>query len=252
MFEALFVLTTIDTGTRIARFLVQEFGGRLPKAPALHRSPAAAWCGTALACLGCVIGLAATVPLNEAKATLIPGALGIPGLLAAVAGFVVVALHSRIGSTDWLPGTLSASVLVVAGWSYFIYTGTIQTLWPMFGVANQLLAIVALAIGTTVIINEGRSRYAWVTLVPLVFVGVTTLSGGYFSIRDIFLKDPDPWKRGLNSGLTAIMMVCVVLILFDAVPRWLRHWKAGRDETKEAMRLPSAADTREPVLEPSL
>jgi carbon starvation protein len=179
MFEALFVLTTIDTGTRIARFLVQEFMGRF---------------------------------------------------------------YRPLGRTDWMPGTIFASFLVVAGWSYFIYTGTIQTLWPMFGVANQLLAVVALAIGTTVIINEGRSRYAWVTIAPMIFVGITTLTGGFFSIKDIFLPmylapkaAGDGFKGVLNSSLTAVMMVCAVAVLVDAVPRWRKHWAEGRPETKEML-----------------
>lgn len=179
MFEALFVLTTIDTGTRIARFLVQEFMGRF---------------------------------------------------------------YAPLGKTDWLPGTLVASFLVVAGWSYFIYTGTIQTLWPMFGVANQLLAVVALVIGTTVLINEGKSKYAWITLAPMCFVGCTTLIGGFMSIRDIFIpmaqadKAPgDMFKGYLNSGLTGIMMVCVIIILLDAVPRWIQNWSTGRAETREML-----------------
>lgn len=250
-FEALFVLTTIDTGTRIARFLVQEFGGRLPKAAGVEKNPTMPWIGAGATAVGSLLFLAAVVPENQQNATLLPGGLAVPALVAALIGFTIVALHSRIGATDWLPGTLSASMLVVTGWSYFIYTGTIQTLWPMFGVANQLLAVVALAVGTTVIINEGRSRYAWVTIAPLLFVGTTTLWGGTLSIKEIFLKDPDPTKRVLNSSLTAIMMACVVMILIDAVPRWLRHWNAGREETKEAIRIPAGPDRLEPNLEPT-
>ncbi|MBM3457572.1 MAG: carbon starvation protein A [Armatimonadetes bacterium] len=179
MFEALFVLTTIDTGTRIARFLVQEFMGRF---------------------------------------------------------------HAPLGRTDWMPGTVFASFLVVAGWSYFIYTGQIQTLWPMFGVANQLLAVVALAIATTVLINEGRSKYAWVTIGPMLFVGVTTVLGGLMSIKDIYIPMAqankvagDQFKGYLNAGLVTIMLICVFVILCDAVPRWLRHWNTGREETRELL-----------------
>ena len=69
---------------------------------------------------------------------------------------------------------------------YFIWTGSISTIWPMFGIANQLLASVALAVGTTIIINAGRARYAWVTLLPLSFVSVTTLTAGVLSVRDNF------------------------------------------------------------------
>ena len=107
MFEALFILTTIDTGTRVGRFMVQEFLGAIWK------------------------------PLER---------------------------------TDWMPGTILSTGLVVIAWSYFILTGSIAQIWPMFGIANQLLASVALCVGTTVIINAGRARYAWVTLVPLAFV----------------------------------------------------------------------------------
>ena len=180
MFEALFVLTTIDTGTRIARFLVQEFAGRLRPA----------W-----------------------------------------------------GRTEWMPGTVVSSLLVVAGWSYFIYTGTIQRLWPMFGVANQLLAVVALTVGTTVLVNEGKARYAWVTLGPLAFLGITTLTGGFLSIRDIFLPlwrtartRTESFNGLLDAVLTAVMMGCAVLILVDAVPRWLRSWRGGNAGTLERLR----------------
>lgn len=179
MFEALFVLTTIDTGTRIARFLVQEFLGRF---------------------------------------------------------------YKPMGRQDWWPGTILASLLVCLGWGYFLYTNQIQTIWPMFGVANQLLAIVALAVGTTVIINEGRSRYAWVTLAPMAFIGVTTLTGGFLAVRDIFIPmmdKPGMYSRGLvNSLVTSGMMLCCVLILLDCIPRWRRNWATGRRETRERLGIP--------------
>ncbi len=184
MFEALFVLTTIDTGTRVARFLLQEFLGTFNK---------------------------------------------------------------KLGEPDWLPGTILTSALVVGGWSYFIFTGTIQTLWPMFGVANQLLAVAALTVGTSVLINEGKGRLAFVTLVPLMFVGTTTIAGGILSIRDIFWPMAtapryagESFKGYLNSGLTAIMLCCVVAIIFAAIPKWLRHFKKGREETLSMLRIDSA------------
>jgi len=164
MFEALFILTTIDAGTRVARFLVQEFGGRL---------------------------------------------------------------YKPFGRTDWLPGTIVSTTLVVLAWSYFLWGGSISTIWPMFGIANQLLAAVALAIGTTIFINIGRARYAWVTLLPLSFLSVTTLSGGYLSVRDNFWPlavgaDPTKHFQGyLDSVLTVVMMVSVVVILVSAARRWL-------------------------------
>ncbi len=162
MFEALFILTTIDTGTRVARFLVQEFGGRVWK------------------------------PLEK---------------------------------TDWLPGTLLSTGVVVFGWGYFIWTGNISTIWPMFGTANQLLAAVALAVATSAIINAGKVRYAWVTLVPMLFVATTTLVAGFLNITDNFLpltSNPKTATQGyVNSILTAIIMVCAVIILVEALRRWI-------------------------------
>jgi carbon starvation protein len=156
MFEALFILTTIDTGTRVARFLVQEFMGKVYK------------------------------PFER---------------------------------PDWLPGSLMATSLVVIGWAYFIYTGSVSTIWPMFGIANQLLAVVALAVGTTIIINTGQAKYAWVTAVPMVFVTTTTLTAGYFSIVDIFYPKHN-FQGNLNIALTLIMMNCVLIILVDCAWQW--------------------------------
>jgi carbon starvation protein len=156
MFEALFILTTIDTGTRVARFLVQEFLGKFIR------------------------------PLEK---------------------------------TDWMPGTLLSSLLVVSGWGYFIYTGSISSIWPMFGIANQLLAAVSLCIGTTVIINMGRARYAWVTLLPLCFVATTTVTAGWQSVTDIFLPQQN-FEGYLNSFLTFVMVVCLLIVMVTSVWRW--------------------------------
>ena len=165
MFEALFILTTIDAGTRVARFLVGEFLGR---------------------------------------------------------AYAPFARH------DWMPGAMTSTFLVVAAWAYFIWAGSISTIWPMFGIANQLLASVALAVGTTVIINAGRARYAWVTILPLSFVSVTTLTAGAMSVRDSFYPmaiGPDltrHFQGYLNSVVTIVMMVCVLVILSSAILRWVR------------------------------
>jgi carbon starvation protein len=165
MFEAVFILTTIDSGTRIGRFLIQEFGGRVWK---------------------------------------------------------------PLGRTDWLPGNLVATILMVLGWGYFIWNGSISSIWPMFGIANQLLAGVALAVGTTVIINMGRAKYAWVTFAPLCFVATTTLSAGFEIIRDTFWPmaigpNPDFHVQGyVDSICTAIMMVCAVIILAATARRSLQ------------------------------
>ena len=124
MFEALFVLTTIDAGTRIGRFFVQELVGR-------------AW--------------------------------------------------PKFGETNWLPGSILSTFVIVAAWSYFILTGSIATLWPMFGVANQLLASAALCLGTSIILREAkRQAYALVTILPFVFLTVTTVSAGVEAIRTLY------------------------------------------------------------------
>ncbi len=165
MFEALFILTTIDTGTRVARFLVQEFLGRF---------------------------------------------------------------YTPMARQDWLPGAVVSTLAVVCSWAYFIWTGSISTIWPMFGIANQLLAAVALAVGTTIIINMGKVRYSWVTIVPLSFVSVTTLTAGVLSVRDNFWPmaiGPDPaqhFQGYVNTILTIVMMICVVIILANAAWRCTR------------------------------
>src|SRR5579872_562371 len=164
MFEALFILTTIDAGTRVGRFLVGEFIGQAYPPFARH---------------------------------------------------------------DWMPGALISTLLIVSAWAYFIWAGSISTIWPMFGIANQLLASVALAVGTTVIINVGRARYVWVTLAPLTFVAVTTLAAGVLSVRDNFLPmatgaDAALHMQGyVNSISTIVMMICVVVILASAVTKWI-------------------------------
>jgi carbon starvation protein len=123
----------------------------------------------------------------------------------------------------------------VASWAYFISTGTISTIWPMFGIANQLLAAMALSIGTSVIIRSGRGRYAWVTLGPLAFVTTTTLTAGWLSITDNFLPlartAPTPAARFngyLNAGLTVLMMGLIVVTIANCALSWIRSPAGGR------------------------
>lgn len=162
MFEALFILTTIDTGTRVARFLLGEFGGRV---------------------------------------------------------------FRKLEEPNWLPGSIVTSGLVVAAWATFIWNGSISTIWPMFGIANQLLAAVALCVATTVIINMGKARHCWVTIAPLSFVATTTLVAGWDSIRDIFwpqTQNPLTVTQGfVNTSLTVLIMTAAVIVLIDSVRRWI-------------------------------
>jgi len=126
-----------------------------------------------------------------------------------------------------IPASIVATTLIVLAWGYFIWTGSINTIWPMFGIANQLLAAVALAVGTTIIINIGRARYAWITFVPLCLVSTTTLTAGFMSVRDNFWPmaigaNPAVRVQGyVDSICTVIMMACVVIILTSAARRWL-------------------------------
>jgi carbon starvation protein len=165
MFEALFILTTVDTGTRVARFLVQEFLG----------------------------------------------------------GF-----EPRLGKPDWLPGTLLSTALTCGAWGYLVWTGSIATIWPMLGISNQLLACIALCAATTLTINRGRAKYAWVTLLPLCFVGVATEVAGYQLIRDQFVPklinsgNSDKVFQGyLLSSLCVLAMVALVVIFIDSLRKWL-------------------------------
>ena len=166
MFEALFILTTIDAGTRIARFLLQDIMGKA---------------------------------------------------------------YKPFSNSSNLAGNLLASAMVVFFWGYFIYTGSVSTIWPMFGTANQLLATIALAVGTTYIINQGKSRYAWITIVPMTFVGVTTIYAGFLNIINLYLpllSDSSTLTVGLiNLTLTGIILASVVVIIADAIPIWLKGAK---------------------------
>jgi carbon starvation protein len=162
MFEALFILTTIDAGTRIGRFVLQESLGKV---------------------------------------------------------------YKPFGRTNWLPGNLIASFVIVFAWGYFIYTGTVTTIWPMFGTANQLLAGIALVIGTSYIINKGKTRYAWVTIIPMVFIFIITFTAGIENIMNIYypqVLNPKTLIQGIiNLSLTGIIMICALSIFFDAVPKWI-------------------------------
>ena len=180
MFEALFILTTVDAGTRVGRFMLQELGGYLWK---------------------------------------------------------------PFGRTSWYPSIVVSSALIVAGWGYFLYQGVvdplggINSLWPLFGIANQLLAAVALCVGTTILIKMRKQRYAWITLLPLVWLATVTLTAGW---QKVFAADPRLgflshartvlqgapnaarliFNDRLNSALALGFMAVVVLVIAASAREW--------------------------------
>jgi carbon starvation protein len=183
MFEALFILTTIDAGTRIGRFLVQEVLG---------------W------------------------------------------------IWRPLGKVHSVSGSVLGSLLFVGGWGWFLYQGVvdphggINSLWPIFGVANQLLAVMALSLATTVLIKMGRGSLAWVTLIPLGWLVVVTFSAGWIKIfspdaRLGFLTAMKEFSaagktdlaatQAMNAGVTAFFLLLVILILAACGRIWLRKWR---------------------------
>ena len=196
MFEALFILTTLDAGTRVGRFMLQD---------------------------------------------------------------IVKHVWSPLGRRSWYPGTLITSGLFVAMWGYFLYQGVldplggINSLWPLFGISNQLLAAVALCVGTTVIVKMGRGRWAWISLTPLAWLVVVTLTAGW---QKLFSPDPALgflarasalgralaagslpagrtaaevqrmiFNERLDAAVAAFFLVSVVVILADSTREWIGLWR---------------------------
>ena len=192
MFEALFILTTLDAGTRVGRFMLQD---------------------------------------------------------------VLKHVWAPLGKVSWYPGVVITSGIFVAMWGYFLYQGVvdplggINTLWPLFGIANQLLAAVALCVGTTVIIKMGKAKYAPITLAPLIWLVIVTMTAGYQKIfspipRLGFLSHAQSFEATLAAGnlppgvasieaaqrlilndridaaVAAFFMISVIIILADSARQW--------------------------------
>jgi carbon starvation protein len=156
MFEALFILTTVDTGTRVARYILQE---------------------------------------------------------------LVKFAKPRWGRNNWMPGIIISSATISFLWGYLVYNGDISTIWPMFGVANQLLATLALFIGTIFILKHSKKlSYCLITLLPGVFMFVTTFIADIDNIVNNYL--PKHTIRGnLNAGLSIVMLILVIVIFLESLKK---------------------------------
>jgi carbon starvation protein len=191
MFEALFILTIIDAGTRVGRFMLQDLLGHV---------------------------------------------------------------YKPLGRTSWMPGVIGASAVVVIAWGYFLYQGVldplggINSLWPLFGIANQLLAAIALCVATTILIKMHRARYMWITCVPLAWLVTVTYTASWQKIfsplpRVGFLAAAERLAQGpqdaatrtlifnnrLDAAVCGIFLVLVTLILADSIRLWIGILRGTRE-----------------------
>lgn len=163
MFEALFILTTVDAGTRVARYVLQEIGGQFYK------------------------------PMGE------------------------------LNSLKW---NIAASLIVVLTWGYFVHTGTVATIWPMLGTANQLLSVLALCIGTSLLIKKGKLKYAWVTVIPMIFMAIVTFTASIYLIQEFAAKvhagGTNVLTFKINIVLMGTLIVLSCVILIDSFIHWTK------------------------------
>ena len=188
MFEALFILTTIDAGTRVARYVMQELMGKV---------------------------------------------------------------YKPLGRANWLPSNLLATLIIVVSWGYLIWGGTIATIWPLFGTANQLLASIALATMTAWLVNHKKAVYAWCTLVPALFVLVTTVSAGVLSIENVFwpmaMKPGSELQGWIETSLMAIFIVGAIVIVGSAGLRCIRTQRGVPPPSAESLDTPPGKVALEPA-----
>ena len=152
MFEALFIMTILDAGTRVGRYMLQELIGRA---------------------------------------------------------------FPKFADPHWLPGALIASALISGAWGYIVLRGNLSTIWPIFGVSNQLLAIITLAVSSVVICNMGKVRYLWVTVIPWVFLTVVIFYADFLNMFEIYL----PKGEWLLFSVSAIMAIFVIIISVASIKK---------------------------------
>jgi carbon starvation protein len=187
MFEALFILTTIDAGTRIGRFLLQELFGKV--------SPA--W-----------------------------------------------------GRTHWWPSAILSTALIVVGWAWFMQSGSFGVIWSVFGISNQVLAVIALAVVSVYLANEGRAKYLWVTVIPMCFVCTTTTSAavlmlqGYLAqIANQLHNAPEVRNHSLlvnsviQASLIVALMGCTLIVLWAGA---VRIWRVTSQPARSEDAVPAA------------
>ena len=185
MFEAVFILTTLDAGTRVGRFMLQD---------------------------------------------------------------ILSNFHPKLGQTSWLPSTIVTSGIVVSCWGYFLYIGVIDPnggvniLWPLFGIANQMLAAIALSVGTAILIKSGKIRFAWITAIPLAWLLIVTSSASYQKVfsedvrigflsaaraitekinlgnlptKDLNVTEKLIFNLKLDAGITIFLVIILWVVIFD-------------------------------------
>jgi carbon starvation protein len=184
MFEALFILTLIDAGSRVGRYLLQELLGKF--------SP-------------------------------------------------------KFGDTEWWPGIIISSALISICWGYLVLQGNIGVIWPLFGVSNQLLAAVTLAIGTSYIYRHGRGRYAWVTMIPCFLMSFITVYADYENIFFNYI----PSGKWMLVAISVIMLLLDAIVMVEAVKSWVRYAKTvpqdrrSREQVEAETKLENKEQTSE-------
>jgi carbon starvation protein len=166
MFEALFILTTIDSGTRIGRYLLQDLFGKMYK-PLANR-------------------------------------------------------QSRFN-------LIFFSALMSLTWGALLYSGNISTIWPLFGVANQSLAAIAFAIGTTVLLEMGKKKYTPITIIPMIFISIITITASFENVFGNYI----PNGKIALTVLSFIIMVMLIVMLYECIKSWIKNWNKNTNNKLE-------------------